>query len=82
LEVSAALGCDARFLADRLVGRPFPPMVLDSFRSSVDLGQLANALALILYLYPGSESACGGEDTSRMDGIQHRAFPNSRERRG
>jgi len=49
-------------------------MVLDSFRSSVDLGELASVLALVLYLYPGSDGACGGEDTSRMDGVQHRAF--------
>lgn len=75
--VSAALACDARSLADRLVGRAFPAMVLASFRSSwssVDLGRLASESALVLYLYPGGDGACGGEDTSRMDGVQHRAF--------
>jgi peroxiredoxin len=73
--VSSAVAVgEMRHLSDRLVGQPIPPVVLDSFRSPVDLGQFARAFSLVVYLYPGSRSSPDGEDTPRMDGVQHRAF--------
>lgn len=61
--------------AERLVGRRIPPVALDSFRCSFDLCEFACVFAFVLYLYPGvGVSSPDGEDTPRLDNVQHRAF--------
>jgi peroxiredoxin len=67
---------EARRLADRLVGRPIPSVLLGGFDgSAVNLCELADAFGLVIYLWPGcASSPSDGEQTSLMDAAQHRAF--------
>jgi peroxiredoxin len=63
-------------LAERLVGVAIPSLVLSSRGEfPLNLRDFASAFRLLIYLYPGtSSSPQDGQDTARMDAIQHRAF--------
>lgn len=73
---AGSVSTQARCLADRLIGLSIPPLVLAGFpQEPLDLGRLAAARPLVVYIYPGSRSSpADGEQTPLLDAAQHRVF--------
>ncbi|MGA9875636.1 MAG: redoxin family protein [Solirubrobacteraceae bacterium] len=66
---------ETRRLADRLVGRAIPSLLLSSSHgNTVDLERYARR-SVAIYLYPGANSSPdGGEDSPMVDSAQQRGF--------
>ena len=65
-----------RWVAEDLVGREMPSVVLDRYDGlALNLGQFAQGFPLVVYMYPAvgpfGESA---ENTAPIDAVQHQAF--------
>jgi peroxiredoxin len=65
---------DATGLADRLVGRRVPSVVLESFQGRPEHLESV-AVGVVFYFYPGCVGPSeGGVDAVPSDGVQHRVF--------
>jgi peroxiredoxin len=62
-------------LAEGLVGRGLPPVVLESYEDGgLQLREYAVPLPVVLYFYPGSPTSPAENYVELMDSAQHRAF--------
>lgn len=70
----SASHAEARYLADRLVGRPVPRVVLSGFNvTPLELDTFASACPTVFYFYPDASPEAGRE-MAPIDSAQHRTF--------
>jgi peroxiredoxin len=64
-------------IAERLVGRQIPPLVLESFLSQETSLEVVNRGSCAIYFYPGGTAPVGEDDPSaNEDGDRHCSFRN------
>jgi peroxiredoxin len=69
--------CRAGRVAERLLGRQVPPLILESFLSEETALEVVNRGSCAIYFYPGGTAPASEDDLSaNEDGSQHYSFRN------